>query len=137
MGRVKDVLRSGQPQLGKLTEDDLTRLSGGSEELAKILRFCNSNMGIASNAQAETDNNYLPSSYQGVTNIDIQEVLQGKWHELKGQVRQQWGRLTDDDVTQLSGKTEELAGILQQRYGYSKAKAETQIHNWLITMTNV
>lgn len=60
------------------------------------------------------------------------DILQGKWHELKGQVRQQWGKLTDDDFTRLSGKTEELAGVLQQRYGYGKAQAENEINNWLL-----
>jgi uncharacterized protein YjbJ (UPF0337 family) len=60
-----------------------------------------------------------------------QDILQGKWHELKGQVRKQWGKLTDDDFTQLSGKTEELAGVLQQRYGYGKAQAENEINSWL------
>jgi uncharacterized protein YjbJ (UPF0337 family) len=59
------------------------------------------------------------------------DILLGKWHELKGQVRQQWGKLTDDDLTRLSGKTEELAGVLQQRYGYGKAQAEIEINNWL------
>ena len=60
-----------------------------------------------------------------------QDILHGKWHELKGQVRQKWGKLTDDDFTRLSGKTEELAGVLQQRYGYGKAQAEIEINNWL------
>ena len=60
-----------------------------------------------------------------------QDILLGKWHELKGQVRQQWGKLTDDDLTRLGGKTEELAGVLQQRYGYGKAQAENEIHAWL------
>ena len=59
------------------------------------------------------------------------DILLGKWHELKGQVRQQWGKLTDDDIARLSGKTEELAGVLQQRYGYSKAQAENEINKWL------
>jgi uncharacterized protein YjbJ (UPF0337 family) len=59
------------------------------------------------------------------------DILYGKWHELKGQVRQQWGKLTDDDFTQLSGKVEELAGALQRRYGYSKAQAEMEITAWL------
>ena len=59
------------------------------------------------------------------------DVLQGKWHELKGKVRQQWGKLTDDDLERLSGKTEELAGLLQQRYGYGKAQAENEINSWL------
>jgi len=59
------------------------------------------------------------------------DILLGKWKELKGQVRQQWGKLTDDDLLKLSGKTEELSGVLQQRYGYDKAKAEAEINNWL------
>jgi uncharacterized protein YjbJ (UPF0337 family) len=59
------------------------------------------------------------------------DILLGKWLELKGQVRQQWGKLTDDDLVRLSGKTEELAGILRQRYGYGKAQAEIEINNWL------
>jgi uncharacterized protein YjbJ (UPF0337 family) len=60
-----------------------------------------------------------------------QDILMGKWHEVRGKVRQQWGKLTDDDVTRLSGKMEELAGVLQQRYGYSKAQAEIEINKWL------
>lgn len=61
-----------------------------------------------------------------------QDILFGKWHELKGQVKQNWGKLTDDDFTRLSGKTEELAGVLQQRYGYGKAQAENEINKWLL-----
>ena len=60
-----------------------------------------------------------------------QDILEGTWHELKGQVRQQWGKLTDDDVERLSGKMEELSGVLQQKYGYNKAKADAEIDNWL------
>jgi len=60
-----------------------------------------------------------------------EDILFGKWHELKGLVRQKWSKLTDDDLTRLSGKTEELAGVLQQRYGYGKAQAKIEINNWL------
>lgn len=59
------------------------------------------------------------------------DILHGRWHEIKGKVRHQWGKLTDDDFTKLSGKTEELAGALQQRYGYSRAQAEMEINKWL------
>ena len=59
------------------------------------------------------------------------DILQGKWHELKGQARQTFAKLTDDDVARMSGKMEELSGVLQQRYGYNKAKADTEINNWL------
>jgi uncharacterized protein YjbJ (UPF0337 family) len=60
-----------------------------------------------------------------------QDILRGKWHELKGQVKQQWGKLTDEDLTRLSGKTEELVGVLRRRYGYGKAQAAIEINNWL------
>ena len=59
------------------------------------------------------------------------DILQGKWHELAGRVKGQWGQLTDDDVAKLTGKQEELAGVLQQRYGYGRAQAETEINKWL------
>ena len=60
-----------------------------------------------------------------------QDIVQGKWQELKGQVKQQWGKLTDDDVQRLSGKTEELVGVLQQKYGYGKVQAEMEINRWV------
>lgn len=63
------------------------------------------------------------------TSRDI--LLGKKWLELKGQVRQRWGKLTDDDLAQLNGKTEELVSVLQQRYGYGKAQAEIEITHWL------
>lgn len=59
------------------------------------------------------------------------DILYGRWHEVKGQVKQKWGKLTDDDLAQLNGKTEELVGFLQQRYGYAKVQAEIEIANWL------
>jgi uncharacterized protein YjbJ (UPF0337 family) len=59
------------------------------------------------------------------------DILQGKWHELKGQARQTFAKLTDDDVARMSGKMEELSGVLQQKYGYNKAKADAEINNWL------
>ena len=60
-----------------------------------------------------------------------QDILQGKWHELKGQARQTFAKLTDDDVERLSGKMEELSGVLQQKYGYNKAQADKAIDDWV------
>ena len=59
------------------------------------------------------------------------DILQSKWPELKGQVQQQWSSLTNDDVAEISGKAEELAGILQQRYRYGRVEADMEIRNWL------
>ena len=60
-----------------------------------------------------------------------QDILEGKWHELKGQARQTFAKLTDDDVEHMSGKMEELSGVLQQKYGYNKAQADREIDNWV------
>ena len=50
----------------------------------------------------------------------------GMWKEMKGKVKQQWGKLTDDDLEQLEGHSEQLAGKLQERYGLAKEEAERQ-----------
>ncbi|MBV9621021.1 MAG: CsbD family protein [Gammaproteobacteria bacterium] len=52
--------------------------------------------------------------------------MSGAWHQLKGKVKEQWGKLTDDDLTQLEGNSEKLAGKLQERYGYARDEAERQ-----------
>lgn len=59
------------------------------------------------------------------------DILEGKWEQMKGKVKQEWGKLTDDDVTKMKGKAEELAGKLQERYGYSKEKAQEEIKGFL------
>ena len=50
----------------------------------------------------------------------------GMWEQLKGRVKAQWGKLTDDDLKQLEGHGDELAGKIQQRYGLAKEEAEWQ-----------
>jgi len=59
-----------------------------------------------------------------------QNEMKGQWRELKGQIRQRWGKVTDDDLERISGKTDELIGTLQQRYGESKEWAQDQVEKW-------
>ena len=65
------------------------------------------------------------------TKVDYSDILAGKWSQLKGQIRQQWGELTDDDVDKIAGKRDELIGKLQERYGYERAKAEREVDRFL------
>ena len=58
------------------------------------------------------------------------DVIQGKWREFKGQVKQQWAELTNDDLDQIDGRREELVGRLQQRYGYAKEEAEREVEKF-------
>jgi uncharacterized protein YjbJ (UPF0337 family) len=55
-----------------------------------------------------------------------QDVLKGKWMQLKGEVRTQWGKLTNDDVDQIEGNAEKLMGKLQERYGYARERAQEE-----------
>ena len=50
----------------------------------------------------------------------------GNWKQFKGKVKEQWGKLTDDDMTIIEGKRDQLVGKIQERYGYQKDQAETK-----------
>jgi uncharacterized protein YjbJ (UPF0337 family) len=63
-----------------------------------------------------------------------EDILKGQWKQTKGQVKSWWGRLTDDDVIRIEGSSEKLAGLLQERYGYSKQEAQNQIAEFLELM---
>jgi uncharacterized protein YjbJ (UPF0337 family) len=60
--------------------------------------------------------------------------IEGNWKEFKGKSQQKWGKLTDDDLDVVEGKRTELAGRLQNRYGYAKDQAEKEIDTWLTGM---
>ena len=55
------------------------------------------------------------------------DVIQGRWMEVRGKVRERWGKLTDDDLDLINGRREQLAGLLQQRYGFARKEAEKQL----------
>jgi uncharacterized protein YjbJ (UPF0337 family) len=65
------------------------------------------------------------------------DILQGKRRELKGLLKEQWGKLTDDDLDRIEGQAERLVGLLQQRYGFAREKAEQEyrhiMEKWLGT----
>jgi uncharacterized protein YjbJ (UPF0337 family) len=57
--------------------------------------------------------------------------IEGNWKQFKGQAQQKWADLTNDDLDKVEGKRTELAGRLQERYGYQKDQAEREIDTWL------
>ena len=59
------------------------------------------------------------------------DELKGKWKELSGKAKEQWGELTDDDIAEARGEREQLAGKIQQRYGKSKEEAEREVDEWM------
>ena len=60
-----------------------------------------------------------------------EDVLAGKWKQAKGKVKQRWGKLTDSDLDRISGRMEELIGIVQERYGYTREQAEKEMSEFV------
>jgi len=59
-----------------------------------------------------------------------QDIFDGNWKQLKGKVREQWGRLTDDDLDKAAGKRDQILGKIQERYGIAKDEAERQLKDF-------
>ena len=57
--------------------------------------------------------------------------FEGKWDQVKGQVREKWGKLTNDDLTMIKGKRDQLLGKLKERYGYAADRAEREIDEFM------
>ncbi|MBX3586960.1 MAG: CsbD family protein [Ramlibacter sp.] len=59
-----------------------------------------------------------------------QDRMEGNWKQFKGKVKEQWGKLTDDDVDIIAGKRDQLLGRIQERHGLARDEAEKQVKNW-------
>jgi uncharacterized protein YjbJ (UPF0337 family) len=57
------------------------------------------------------------------------DIAEGKWKEIKGQVKEKWGKLTDDDIDQIQGRQERFIGVIQQKYGKGKEDAEREFES--------
>jgi len=59
------------------------------------------------------------------------DILKGKWKQLRGQIQQKWGDLTNDDLDRIQGAQTEFEGLLQERYGYTKERARQEVNDFL------
>ena len=58
------------------------------------------------------------------------DTIEGNWKQVKGKVKEQWGKLTDDDLDVIAGKRDQLLGRIQERHGISRDEAEKQVKDW-------
>ena len=58
------------------------------------------------------------------------DIIEGKWGQLKGSVKEQWGKLTDDELTEIAGNRDKMAGKLQERYGWTKSEADEKLNEF-------
>lgn len=60
----------------------------------------------------------------------VWQKIKGSWMQTKGAVKEQWGKLTDDDLMEIQGRRDQLVGKIQSRYGISRDQAEAQVSGW-------
>ena len=66
-----------------------------------------------------------------------QEIFESKWQEMRGQIKEWWGELTDDDLEKASGNADQIIGILKQKYGYTREAAKKEFNRWLERVQDV
>ena len=58
------------------------------------------------------------------------DQIHGKWKQFSGSAKERWGKLTDDDLTRIEGRRDQLVGKVQEKYGLAKEEAERQVDDW-------
>lgn len=58
------------------------------------------------------------------------DILQGKWLQVRGDLKQAWGKLTEDELAQIEGNSDKLVGKLQEKYGFSRERAEMEVDHF-------
>ena len=66
-----------------------------------------------------------------------EDILKGKWRQIKGEVKSRWGKLTDDDVDRVEGDAEKLIGRVQERYGYQRDEAKREVDDFVSKNTDM
>jgi uncharacterized protein YjbJ (UPF0337 family) len=62
------------------------------------------------------------------------DIFEGRWKEIRGRLKEKWGDLTDDDLTQIDGHRDRMSGWLQKQYGYSREQAEHELEDYLVNL---
>ncbi|HEY8190401.1 MAG TPA: CsbD family protein [Micavibrio sp.] len=59
-----------------------------------------------------------------------EDIIKGKWQEIKGAIQERWGKITDDDIAEINGSWEKLSGKIQKNYGLARDDVEKQLKEW-------
>jgi uncharacterized protein YjbJ (UPF0337 family) len=85
---------------------------------------------LAAHAQSTTTTTSKTSTLSQSDLNTMWQKIKGSWTQTKGAVKEQWGKLTDDDLMEIQGRREKLVGKIQTRYGISHDQAEAQVAGW-------
>ncbi len=81
-------------------------------------------------AYAQTSSTTTTTTTTRSDTDSIWQKIKGSWNQTKGTIKEQWGKLTDDDLMEIQGRRDQLVGKIQTRYGISQQEAEAQVSGW-------
>jgi uncharacterized protein YjbJ (UPF0337 family) len=84
---------------------------------------------VNSFGQGRSNAGLITNQHEG-ENAMNSDQLQGKWKQIKGSVKERWGKLTDDDINVIDGKHDQLVGKIQEKYGIAREAAQKQVDEW-------
>jgi uncharacterized protein YjbJ (UPF0337 family) len=61
----------------------------------------------------------------------MEDMLKGRWKQMKGEIQKQWGKLTDDELAEMEGNKDKLIGKIQEKYGYTREQARMEVDSWM------
>ena len=125
-GKGKQMRGQLKEWWGKLTDDELDQAAGKSEQMIGLIQekygYTREKAMAEYNSRMESING--DAHKEGLTLND--DVLAGKWKQMRGQVKEWWGKLTDDELDQAAGKSEQMVGLIQEKYGYTRERAQDE-----------
>lgn len=120
LGHWNQIKGKLKEKFGKLTDDDLTRISGKRDELVgKLQTLYGLNKEKIDHQLKEIENAYYS------------DELRTHWNQLQAKLKQKWNALTEDDIQRIKGKSDQLLTQLQERYHFDRAKAEAEFHSFI------
>jgi len=127
-GKWKQVQGQAKVWWGKLTDDDLQQIGGKYDKFVGLVQ---EKYGYT-RERVEKEFAGRVAKYETNQKTDsptpTQDILEGKWKQMHGSAKQWWGKLTDDDLDMVNGKSEKIIGVLMEKYGYAREYAEQEFN---------
>ena len=126
-GKWKQVRGQAKEWWGKLTDDDLDRVGGKYEQLVGVVqeKYGYTRERVEKELKGRLAK-FEANQKKNDSSTPTQDIWEGKWKQMRGQAREWWGKLTDDDLDRVGGTSEQVIGLLQEKYGYTRAHAEEE-----------
>jgi len=124
----KEAVKSATDELKPVVDKAISKGKEEARSAAKEVGVDPSKLTVATSAQTSGQSSAQSSGSQKKPLIINRDTMKGQWKQVQGEVKKQWGQLTDDDLLKAEGDYDKLVGSIQQRYGYTRERVEREIN---------